>query len=232
MIYEELKKTNNKWQETKLSISQGRMVHPEVLIKILENFRDRSYSKVMKDEGEVMKIISSIKHMAPGGDGRMFICHNNEMHASKLEFACVAIQKYMYNDIEVCDYLVTTYSYGQRINCMGVATGGLTSTLGFGALIFGVATGGIGFAILGHIASFLGLGTMAISYDITVSGRLRDIPEASFVYELVERDCTVSSRFRDILEAAFVYELVERGYTEVQNGKLYLKTDDRDPSNS
>jgi len=201
-VYEKLKRSTRR-EETKLSVIVARKVRQEGLIEILENFRGRAYSQVMKDEAQVM--ISSIKYMVPGGDAKMFICHNHVNDESKLEFACVVTRKYMYHGMEVTDYLVTTYSYQQEVNTEGLVVGATATGIGFGALVLGFATGGIGFMIAAPIYGLLGITTMAASSDTTINSGLKDI-----------------------IEASFVYELVERGHTEIENGKLYLKAGDDD----
>lgn len=115
----------------------------------------------------------------------------------------------------VCDYLLSTYSYKEKINRAGVGLGiGMTTggviAAGGATLALCLATGGLGFFILGGIAVASGVG-------MTVGGGV-------VIYK--STDTNIQAKFKNILEASFVHELMGRAFAEVENGQLYLKLDD------
>lgn len=84
----------------------------EGLIKNLENFQDTCESSELKNN--IGFAINEIQNKMQINDSQMYTYHNENQ--SKLEYFCVAVQKYMVGQIVACNYILGTYTYKEQSN--------------------------------------------------------------------------------------------------------------------
>lgn len=212
-IYNEIQSYSNITQDAKLSVIKSTKVRPRALLRSLENCKNGFVDKNLKTEVEC--VMANIEDMVPGGETRLFVCHTKEDTKTKLEFVCAAVRMYKYENENVCDYCVSTYSYSKSIDKagMGLGIGLLTTGLAFSAVAaFGFITGGTGFIVLGSISTLVASGT-------TLFGTVETIAAS---------DTQIQAEVRDLLEAYFLKELVDRGHATLQDSKLFITNGESD----
>lgn len=149
--------------------------------------------------------------MMPGGETRLFVCHSKKDLKTQLEFVCGAVRMYKYNNENVCDFCISTYSYAKSIDkeALAAGVGALTGGVAFGALAgLGIVTGGVGPIILGSIAAVVGSLSIMGGAAVTTAAL----------------DTELEANMKDILEASFLKELVSRGHAVLQDGRLFKRT--------
>lgn len=207
-LYTDLQKMSNITQNAKLAVLKSSKVRPRALIKTLEEFKLNCQDADLKSN--VQNVINSVEDMFPGGETRLFVCHNKKDLKTKLEFICGAVRMYEIGSELACDFVVSTYSYARSIDkeALGFGVGAMATGIGFGALGgLGILTGGVGFIIAGSIAATLGIVSVATGTAVTVAAT----------------DTTLEANFKDTLEASFLHELVSRGHAVLQDGRLFIQ---------
>jgi len=196
--YQELRELSNMTLNSKLDIKKTTKVKIEAIKRNLIDFKNLCQDEQLKTS--INGICHDLDNMPFDGTTQLFTAHNvKKTTSNKIEFICCAIKRYEYKDQFICDYCLCTFTYSKFIDYVGVAAGASIGAIGMGmgAICFtGLATvtGGIGpimlylaSGALGFSATAVGGAVIAASVDTDFEGQFRDILEASFLYELVQR---------------------------------------------
>lgn len=209
-IYESIRNSKSSRKNESLHIKKATKVYFGAVKKNLEGFILVCTDKQLKQE--VQGIMDDAENMAPDGSTKLFIYHNNvEPSSSQLEFICFAIRKHKKennNNEDVFDYCIATYSFSKHKNATGesIGAGLLTGALFWtGATLMILATGGMGAAVAAPM--IMGGAGLATTGGIVLAA---------------SSDTNISASLREILEARFLYELVQRGHANIEKQTLYI----------
>jgi hypothetical protein len=210
-IYDDLQKMTNVTKDASLAVLKSTKVRPRALVRTLEGFMSDCKCSDLKTG--VQGVIYSVEDMMPGGETRLFVCHSKKGLKTELEFVCGAVRMYKYDNENVCDFCVSTYSYAKSIDkgALAAGVGVMTSGVAFGALAgLGIVTGGVAPIILGSAAAAVGILSITGGVAVTTAAL----------------DTELEANIKDILEASFLKELVSRGHAVLQDGRLFLTHDE------
>ncbi|CAF1035089.1 unnamed protein product [Adineta steineri] len=211
-IYEQIREVSNLTVNAKLAVKKATKVNVEAIKTNLNGFKELCVDAQLKES--ISGICHDLDYMPFDGTTQLFIAHNvKQTTSNKIEFVCCAVRKYEYPEQYVCDYCLSTFTYSKFIDYGGVVAGAGIGAAGviIGTISIGSAfvTGGVSLAILGAIGGITGLGATAFGGAILSAAMDTDIEE----------------RFKEILEASFLYELVQRGHAVIHDRILFITHD-------